>query len=65
MRSRLVSGVLLIDDVLATGGTAAATVKLIQSCGGTAHALGVLIELGFLPGRTATGDLPVTALTIA
>lgn len=56
--------VLLIDDVLATGGTAAATVELIESCGGTAHGFGVLMELGFLPGRTAIGDLPVTALAI-
>jgi adenine phosphoribosyltransferase len=56
--------VLLIDDVLATGGTAAATVDLIEKCGGRAHALGVLIELGFLPGRAAVGDLPVTSMTI-
>ncbi len=56
--------VLLIDDVLATGGTAAATLKLIQSCGGSPHALGVLIELGFLPGRAALGGLPVTSLTL-
>jgi adenine phosphoribosyltransferase len=56
--------VLLIDDVLATGGTAAATVDLIQSCGGIAHGFGVLMELGFLPGRAAIGELPVTALAI-
>lgn len=56
--------VLLIDDVLATGGTAAATVDLIRSCGGIAHAFGVLMELSFLPGRAAIRDLPVTALAI-
>lgn len=56
--------VLLIDDVLATGGTAAATVELIETCGGSAHGFGVLIELGFLPGRLALGDLPVTSVTI-
>ena len=56
--------VLLIDDVLATGGTAAATVTLIQACGGIAYGLGVLIELGFLPGRQPLNELPVTALTV-
>lgn len=56
--------VLIIDDVLATGGTGAATVELVEACGGIAHAFGVLIELGFLPGRSALGDLPVTSLTI-
>jgi adenine phosphoribosyltransferase len=54
--------VLLIDDVLATGGTAAATVELIERCGGSAHALAVVMELGFLPGRETAGDLPILAL---
>lgn len=54
--------VLLVDDVLATGGTARATRELIESCGGTAHGLAVLMELGFLPGREAVGDLPVSTL---
>lgn len=54
--------VLLVDDVLATGGTAAATRKLVESCGGVAHAFSVLLELTFLPGRDAVAGLPVTAL---
>ena len=54
--------VLLIDDVLATGGTARATRELIESCGGTVHGLAVLMELGFLAGREAVGDLPVVTL---
>lgn len=54
--------VLLVDDVLATGGTARATRELIESCGGTAHGLSVLMELGFLPGRATVGDLPVATL---
>ena len=54
--------VLLVDDVLATGGTARATRELIESCGGTAHGLAVLMELGFLAGRGAVGDLPVSTL---
>ena len=43
--------VLVVDDVLATGGTARATVQLIEQGGGVAHALAVLMELSFLPGR--------------
>ena len=54
--------VLLVDDVLATGGTAAATRALVAACGGVSVALAVLMELSFLPGRAAVGDLPVTAL---
>ena len=54
--------VLLVDDVLATGGTARATCELIESCGGTAHGLSVLMELGFLTGRAVVGDLTVSTL---
>jgi len=44
--------VLLVDDVLATGGTAAAAVQLIEAIGGTLAGSAFLIELGFLNGRT-------------
>jgi adenine phosphoribosyltransferase len=54
--------VLLVDDVLATGGTVAATCQLVESCGGEAVGVAVLMELGFLPGREAIGELPLTAL---
>lgn len=54
--------VLLVDDVLATGGTIAATQELISRCGGIAHAVAVLIELSFLPGREAVGETPLTSL---
>lgn len=54
--------VLVVDDVLATGGTVAATKELIGRCGGTTHAVAVLIELGFLPGREAVGETPLTSL---
>jgi adenine phosphoribosyltransferase len=54
--------VLLVDDVLATGGTADATRQLVERCGGVPHALSVLIELSFLSGRQAVGDLPLRAL---
>ena len=51
--------VLLVDDVLATGGTAAATHELVQRCGADVTALAVLLELSFLPGRETIGDLPL------
>ena len=43
--------VLLLDDVLATGGTARAAVNLVQRLGSTLHAAAFLIELDFLKGR--------------
>ncbi|MBK5334207.1 MAG: adenine phosphoribosyltransferase [Ilumatobacteraceae bacterium] len=43
--------ILVIDDVLATGGTAAATVKLVEALGGVVVGVGVLIELEDLGGR--------------
>lgn len=43
--------VLIIDDVLATGGTAAATARLVEGTGATVIGLGFLIELAFLSGR--------------
>lgn len=54
--------VLLVDDVLATGGTARATRELVEACGGTVVGLAVLMELSFLPGRATVGDLPVSSL---
>ena len=52
----------LVDDLLATGGTAGAAVKLVERLGGKVVGFGCLIELGFLEGRKKLGDLPVTAL---
>ncbi len=43
--------ILVIDDVLATGGTAAATVRLVEALGGVVVGVGVLIELEALGGR--------------
>ena len=53
--------VLLIDDLLATGGTVAAARQLIESGGGTVSAAAVVIELTALGGRAAVG-VPVVAL---
>lgn len=54
--------VLVIDDVLATGGTAAATANLVEALGGDIVGLGVLIELSDLAGRAALGTRRVEAL---
>lgn len=54
--------VLLIDDVLATGGTAAATTALIRRCGAEVSSLSVLLELEFLGGRANLPGLDVRAL---
>jgi adenine phosphoribosyltransferase len=54
--------VLIVDDVLATGGTAAATVELVQRLGGEVVGLAFLIELGFLGGAERLGGLEYLAL---
>ncbi|NYE38405.1 adenine phosphoribosyltransferase [Nocardioides cavernae] len=54
--------VLMVDDVLATGGTVDATRQLVEACGGIATGVAVLMELSFLDPRRLTGDLPVSTL---
>ena len=54
--------VLIIDDVLATGGTARASADLVQQTGAQVAGLAVLLELSFLNGRARLADLPVSAL---
>jgi len=56
--------VLLIDDLLATGGTAGAAVELIQKIGGNIVELGFLIELKFLNGRKKLKGLPTRSLVV-
>lgn len=48
--------VLLIDDLLATGGTVKANIALVEKLGGKVVGIGFLIELGYLNGRKAIGD---------
>jgi adenine phosphoribosyltransferase len=54
--------VLIVDDVLATGGTAAATVELVERLGGEVVGLAFLIELGFLGGASRIAGRRHTSL---
>ncbi len=54
--------VLIVDDVLATGGTAAAAVRLVERLGGHVMGVAVFIELAFLNGRDALNGTEVHAL---
>lgn len=54
--------VLLIDDLLATGGTAAAAASLVEKLGGKILEVSFLIELGFLNGRQKLKQYPVRSL---
>jgi len=54
--------VLLVDDLLATGGTAAAAVKLLDELGANIVGISVLIELSFLDGRAKLVPHPVHAI---
>lgn len=54
--------VLVVDDVLATGGTAAATARLVERLGGTVVGFAFLVELADLGGRRQLGTPPVHAV---
>jgi adenine phosphoribosyltransferase len=54
--------VLIIDDVLATGGTAAATCRLVERLGATVAGLGFVIELTFLSGRSKLAGRDMVSL---
>lgn len=54
--------VIIIDDVIATGGTAAATAKLVAQSGAELVGYGFLIELDFLNGRSALPEVPIVSL---
>lgn len=56
------SRALIIDDVLATGGTAAAASRLAERCGATVVGLGVVVDLSFLPWRDRLKNRIVNAL---
>ncbi|MBW7456837.1 adenine phosphoribosyltransferase [Paenibacillus sepulcri] len=54
--------VLIADDLLATGGTIATTLNLIDQLGGQVIGAAFLIELGYLDGRSKLGDLDIFSL---
>jgi adenine phosphoribosyltransferase len=54
--------VLIVDDVIATGGTAAATAKLVESCGAEVAGFGFVVELTFLDGRAKLAGYEVETL---
>jgi len=56
--------VLIVDDVLATGGTMEATVGLVKKLGGEITGISFVVELGFLEGRKKLGDNKVHSLLV-
>ncbi|MBN2623387.1 MAG: adenine phosphoribosyltransferase [Acidimicrobiales bacterium] len=54
--------VYVVDDVLATGGTAAATCRLVERLGGQIAGLAFVVELGFLDGRAKLTDHDILSL---
>jgi len=54
--------VVIVDDLLATGGTAAASARLIERLGAHVVGFGFVVELGFLEGRKRLGDRKVVSL---
>jgi adenine phosphoribosyltransferase len=58
------SKVLLVDDLLATGGTAGAAISLLQKIGADIVEASFLIELGFLSGRAKLDHVPIRSLIV-
>lgn len=56
--------VLIVDDVLATGGTAAASAGLVRDLGGTVVGWSFLLELDFLKGKTRLESAPVRSVVV-
>ena len=54
--------VVLVDDLLATGGTMAAVVRLVEKLGAEIVEIAFVVELSFLNGRSLLGDRPVSSL---
>ena len=54
--------VLVVDDVIATGGTAAATLELVRGLGADAVGFAAYVELTFLDGRARLGNIPIVTL---
>jgi adenine phosphoribosyltransferase len=56
--------VLIIDDVIATGGTARATTRLVEGASATVVGLGFLVELTYLAGREKLGKYDIVSLVV-
>jgi adenine phosphoribosyltransferase len=56
------SRVLIVDDLIATGGTAVATAQLVQQLGGELVGFGFIVELRELDGRSKLPDVPIVSL---
>ena len=56
--------VLVVDDLLATGGTIAATLRLVEQLGGVVVGVAFLIELAFLKGRAKLAEYPLHSLIV-
>jgi adenine phosphoribosyltransferase len=56
--------VLVVDDVLATGGTGSATAELVRKAGGELAAIAVIMELSFLNGRSRLPDAAIRSLLV-
>jgi adenine phosphoribosyltransferase len=54
--------ILIVDDVLATGGTALATARLTERCGGKVAGMAMIMELAFLGGRERLADYELFSL---
>ena len=54
--------VLMVDDLLATGGTMSAACQLVEGCGGVVVACAFVVELCFLPGRSKLGAYRIESL---